>query len=66
VFDGFLWQVQAVQPVPYRFFGGRHERDIEGTAAEKFSGHSGQRNFAICAAQPHIEVLELVSLYFGN
>lgn len=37
VFDGFLWRVQAVQPVLYGFFGGRHERDIEGTAAGKIS-----------------------------
>jgi hypothetical protein len=66
VFDGFLWQVQAVQPVLYGFFGGRNERDIEGTAAGKFSGHSGQRNFATHVAEQHIEVLELVSLYFGN
>jgi hypothetical protein len=55
-----------MQATSYRFFGGRHERDIEGTAVGKISGHSGQRNFAMCMAEPHIEVLELVSLYFGN
>jgi hypothetical protein len=49
--------------VPYGFF---HEREIKGTAAGNFLGHSGQRNFAMCMAELHIEALELVSLYSGN
>jgi hypothetical protein len=31
-----------------------------------FQGTVGKKNFATGVAEPHIEVLELVSLYFGT
>jgi hypothetical protein len=59
VFNGFLWWVQAVHPVPYGIFGREMLRGL-------LQGTVSKETFAMCTAEPHIEVLELVSLYFGN
>jgi hypothetical protein len=69
LFQGQLWKFWVgclIQRHVIAFLIYNHERDIEGTATGNFEGHTGQRNFAMYMAEPHIEVLELVSLYFGN